>query len=213
MRVCLLTTEGRHTADGERIAPLAAELGASIVVTGTAEWEGATHIDELGESFDAVIAFGWRACLHVFRIHADKYAHVVPGLEDAAIWHGDEKRMLAAITYDLPLTLIAPSEAVATALRDQAPARRTAVVRPGVRRDAFAATAPLPDPGSTALRVATDSPAAATETLGRASEPSEQVALGNADVLLALGGIPASLTYVAWAQLAGIVPIVTPVPG
>src|SRR4051812_41664411 len=104
MKVCLLTSDGRHTAVGERIAALADELAdVTVVVTGSAEWDGATHVDELTRTFDAAVAFGWEACLHVFRIDAPKYAYVGPRLDDVDLWRGDEKRMLVAVTYDLPL--------------------------------------------------------------------------------------------------------------
>jgi hypothetical protein len=211
MRVCLLTTDDRHSSAGEHIAALADEIGdATVVRTGTADWPDAQHVDELSGSFDAAIAFGWQACLHVFRVDARAYAQRVPALEEAQFWHGDERRLLAALTYDLPLTLIAPNRAVAAELEDSAPGRNVVVVEPGVRRDALDA-APARRGDSGALRVATASPA--EEILARASEPVEHVALGDADVLLALADSPLTLTYVAWAQLAGAVPIVTPVAG
>lgn len=210
MTLCLLVSEGRHTSRGERVAALAGPLDAVVAVTGDAEWEGAIHIDELDQPFDAALAFGWRACLHVFRVDAERYGHVVDGLEDRRLWHGDESRMLAALTYDLPLTLVAPNDAVARALRDHAPGRRVVVVRPGVRRDALDASAGSQSPGD-ALRVATAGPAEAV--LARASEPVEQVALRDAQVLLALADTPETLTDVAWAQLAGVVPVVTPFDG
>lgn len=210
MRLCLLVSEGRNTSCGERVAALAGPLGAVVVVTGTAEWDGAVHIDELDQAFDAALAFGWRACLHVFRVDAQRYGHVVEGLEDRRLWHGDESRMLAALTYDLPLTLVASNETVARGLRDHAPGRRVVVVRPGVRRDAVQATAGS-EPAGGALRVATAGPAEAI--LARASEPTEQVALANAEVLLALPEVPQTLTYVAQAQLAGVVPVVTAIDG
>ena len=210
MTLCLLVSEGRHTSRGERVAALAEPLDAVVAVTGDAEWEGAIHIDELDQAFDAALAFGWRACLHVFRVEAERYGHVVDGLEDRRLWHGDESRMLAALTYDLPLTLVAPNEAVARALRDQAPGRHVVVVRPGVRRDALDASAGNQSPGD-ALRVATAGPA--EEVLARMSEPVEQVALGDAEVLLALADTSETLTHVAWAHLAGVVPVVTPIDG
>lgn len=210
MTLCLLVSEGRHTSRGERVAALAEPLDAVVAVTGDAEWEGAVHIDELDRSFDAALAFGWRACLHVFRVEAERYGHVVGGLEERRLWHGDESRLLAALTYDLPLTLVAPTDAVARALRDHAPGRQVVVVRPGVRRDALDASAASQSQGD-ALRVATNGPA--EEVLARASEPVEQVALGGAEVLLALADTSETLTYVAWAQLAGVVPVVTPIDG
>lgn len=135
MRVCLLTSDPRHSTAGERIAALAERLDdATVAITGTADWPGATHIDELTGSFDAAAAFGWQACLHVFRVEAKAHAYVVPAIEDALMWHGDERRLLAALTYDLPLTLIAPNRAVAKALEDRAPGRLIVVVEPGIPR-------------------------------------------------------------------------------
>src|SRR3954464_5214893 len=120
MRVCLLTTEARHSPAGEHIAALAGHLGdATVVGTGSADWPDAPHVDQLEGSFDAAIAFGWQACLHVFRVDAKPYANRVAALEEAQLWHGDERRLLAALTYDLPLTLIAPNGAVAQALQDR----------------------------------------------------------------------------------------------
>jgi glycosyltransferase involved in cell wall biosynthesis len=210
MRVCLLTSDARHSTAGERIAALAERLDdADVVVTGSAEWPGAAHIDELSGSFDAVAAFGWQACLHVFRVDAKAHAYVVPALEDALMWHGDERRLLAALTYDLPLTLIAPNRAVAQALEDRAPGRRVVVVAPGIPR-------PAADGGhrvrpSDPLRVASAAPA--EEILARAAESVEPADIGSADILLELSPAAVPLAAAPRAMLAGVVPIVTPVDG
>jgi hypothetical protein len=212
MRVCLLTSDPRHSTAGERIAGLAERLDdATVAVTGTAEWPGATHVDELTRSFDAAAAFGWQACLHVFRIDATAYAHVVPAMEDALMWHGDERRMLAALTYDLPLTLIAPSSAVAKALEQRAPGRRTVVIEPGVPRPSTPRGQGVRPSVPSALRVASAGPA--DEILDRASEPVERAAIASADVLLELSAADAPLVHAPRAMLSGVVPVVTPVNG
>jgi hypothetical protein len=220
MRVCLLTSDARHSATGERIAALAERMDdAAIAVTGTADWPAATHIDELSGSFDVALAFGWRACLHVFRVEAAAYGYVVPALEDAQLWHGDERRMLAALTYDLPLTLVAPSRAIARALDERAPGRRIVVVEPGItREDAVAGSARGGSPesaregaASAPLRVASVAPA--DEILARASEPVEPAPLSSADVLLEIAAADSPLADTPRAMLAGVVPIVTPVDG
>jgi hypothetical protein len=209
MRVCLLTSDPRHSTAGERIAGLAERLDdATVAVTGTADWPGATHVDELTGSFDAAAAFGWQACLHVFRVDAKAHAYVVPAMEDALIWHGDERRLLAALTYDLPLTLIAPSRAVAKALEDRAPGRRIVVVEPGVPRLQGHVVAARE---AAALRVASTVPAA--DILDRTSEPVEPATIASADVLLELPPADAPLVQAPRAMLAGVVPIVTPVDG
>jgi glycosyltransferase involved in cell wall biosynthesis len=210
MKVCLLTSDGRHTPAGERIAALAARLDdASVIVAGAVDDPGTTHIDELGGSFDAAVAFGWRACLHVFRVEADRYAYAVPALEDAQLWHGDEKRLLAALTYDLPLTLIAPSEALATELRDRAPGRRVVVVERGYAPAAAGTGAP--DDGS-ALRIVTSGHA--DEILARASEPIQHVAaVAGAAVALEVAAPGSPLALAPVAMQHGAVPVVTPVEG
>jgi glycosyltransferase involved in cell wall biosynthesis len=214
MRVCLLTSDARHSTAGERIAALAERLDdATVAITGTADWPGAAHVDELSGSFDAVAAFGWQACLHVFRVDAKAHAYVVPALEDALMWHGDERRLLAALTYDLPLTLIAPNRALANALEDRAPGRRIVVVEPGIPRpSAGEGQGVRPSvPTSAPLRVASAAPA--DEILVRVSEPVEPAAIASADVLLELPPPDAPLVHAASAMLAGVVPVVTPVGG
>jgi hypothetical protein len=141
------------------------------------------------------------------------------------MWHGDERRLLAALTYDLPLTLIAPNRAVAKALEDRAPGRLIVVVEPGIPRP----SAPggegvrphVPAEPSAAegqgvrphvpLRVA--SAGTADEILDRASEPVEPAAIASADVLLELPPADAPLMQAPRAMLAGVVPVVTPVDG
>jgi hypothetical protein len=210
MRVCLLTSAARHSTAGERVAALAECLDdADIAVTGSAEWPGAVHIDELSGSFDAVAAFGWQACLHVFRVDAKAHAYVVPALEDALMWHGEERRLLAALTYDLPLTLIAPNRAVAKALEDRAAGRRIVVVEPGIPRPSAGGGHRVGPP--VPLRVASTAPAG--EILARTSESVEAVDIGSADVLLELAPAAAPLAAAPRAMLAGVVPIVTPVDG
>jgi hypothetical protein len=207
MKVCLLTCNDRHSAGGERIASLAQRAGdVTIVVTGTADWPGATHIDELSGSFDAALAIGWQTCLHVFRADAKRYAYYVPAMQDALLWHGDERRMLAALTYDLPLTLIAPSQALAKALEERAPGREVVVVEPGFERGETAS----PSAGGP-LRVASAGPA--DEVFARASEPIEAAELAAAEVLLELAAADAPLTQAPQAMLAGVVPVVTPSDG
>jgi hypothetical protein len=210
MRVCLLTSDPRHSTAGEHIAGLAERLdGATVAVTGAGEWAGATHVDELTGSFDAAIAFGWQACLHVFRIDAKAHAYAVPAMEDALMWHGDERRLLAALTYDLPLTLIAPSGAIAKGLEDRAPGRRIVVVEPGVPRPQghVVAAREVAAP----LRVASTVPAA--DILDRTSEPVEPATIAYADVLLELPPADAPLVQAPRAMLSGVIPIVTPVDG
>ena len=210
MKVCLLTCDARHSAFGERIAPVAECLGdATVVTTGDNEWPGAIHIDELDGSFDAAVAIGWRPCLHVFRVDAQKYAYYVPAMQDAQLWHGDERRLLAALTYDLPLTLIAANRAIANGLEERAPGREIVVVEPGIARDGVAASAP--GTASAPLRVASTGPA--DEILARASAPVEAAELASADVLLELAPADTPLTQAPQAMLAGVVPIVTPFDG
>jgi hypothetical protein len=236
MRICLLTSDPRHSTVGERVAALAERLDdATVAMTGTADWPGATHVDELSGSFDAAAAFGWQACLHVFGIDAKAHAYVVPALEDTLMWHGDERRLLAALTYDLPLTLIAPNRAVAQALEDRAPGRRIVVVEPGIPRRSddeghrVRPSVPSDDEGhrvkpsvpsdaeghrvrpSVPLRVASTAPA--DEIFARASESVEAADLGSADVLLELSPAAVPLTATPRAMRAGVVPIVTPVDG
>jgi glycosyltransferase involved in cell wall biosynthesis len=212
MRVCLLTSDARHSTAGERVAALAERLDdATVAVTGSAEWPGATHIDEQSGSFDAVAAFGWQACLHVFRVDAKAHAYVVPALEDALMWHGDERRLLAALTYDLPLTLIAPNSAVARALEDRAPGRRIVVVEPGIPRPSAERGHGVRPSVPAPLRVA--SATSGDEILGRMSEPVEPAAIASADVLLELPPPDAPLVHAPSAMLAGVVPVVTPVGG
>jgi hypothetical protein len=210
MKVCLLTCDARHSAFGDRIAPVVERLGdATIVTTGDNEWPGAVHIDELSGSFDAAVAIGWRPCLHVFRVDAEKYAYYVPAMQDAQLWHGDERRLLAALTYDLPLTLIAANRAIAKALEERAPGRQIVVVEPGIARAAASTPGAASAPGP--LRVASAGPA--DEILARASEPVEAAGLDSADVLLALVPADTPLTHVPNAMFAGVVPIVTPFDG
>jgi hypothetical protein len=205
MKVCLLTSDARHTPAGERIAALAEAMeDAAVVTTGTADWPGAVHIDEASGAFDAALAFGWEACLHVFRMDTEAHGYVVPELEDAAMWHGDERRLLAALTYDLPLTLIAPSRALAKALEDLAPGRLIVVVQPGVVRHAVESSTNPACP----LRVASAGPTG--EILARMSEPIEAASLASADVLVAPD---ASLIGASQAMVAGVVPVVTPFEG
>jgi hypothetical protein len=207
MRVCLITCNPRHSAAGDRIAAVAEHLeDATIVTTRTGDWPGATHIDELSGSFDAAVAIGWQACLHVFRPNAQKYAYYVPAMQDALLWHGDERRLLATLTYDLPLTLIAPSRAVAKALEDRSPGRRIVVVEPGVARDAGGAL-PAASPHEGPLRIA----GAPSEVLERMSEPA--TASDEADVLVELNAADQPLAQAPLAMLAGVVPVVTPVDG
>jgi hypothetical protein len=221
MRVCLLTCNPRHSAAGDRIAAVAERLGdATIVTTRGVEWPGAVHIDALTGTFDAAVAIGWQACLHVFRPSAEAYAYYVPALQDALLWHGDERRLLAALTYDLPLTLVAPNRAIARALEERAPGRRVVVVEPGIPRPSaergHRVRPSVPERGhrvtpSVPLRVA--STGAAEAILARASEPVEAADIGSADVLLELSPAAAPLTAAPRAMLAGVVPIVTPVDG
>jgi hypothetical protein len=227
MRVCLITCNPRHSAAGDRIAAVAEHLeDATIVTTRSGDWPGATHIDELSGSFDAAVAIGWQACLHVFRPDAQRYAYYVPAMQDALLWHGDERRLLATLTYDLPLTLIAPSRAVAKALEDHARGRNVVIVEPGIprpeegsdplhRRNLHLRKGSDPSPGGgsrgSLLRVASALPA--DEILGRASSQVELADLDDADVLLELGAADSPLTEAPRAMLAGVVPVVTPVDG
>jgi hypothetical protein len=114
-----------------RAAVLAAEadelpegLEATVVATAGRAWPGAVHVDELTDSFDVAVACGWRAALHLFRVDARGYAYLVREREDAAMWHGDEKRILAAATYDLPCDLIATSAELEADLTDTRPGAR-----------------------------------------------------------------------------------------
>jgi hypothetical protein len=212
MRVCLLTCNPRHSAAGDRIAAIAERLGdATVVTTHGDEWPGSVHIDDLTGSFDAAAAIGWQACLHVFRVDAKAHAYYVPALQDALLWHGDERRLLAALTYDLPLTLIAPNRAVAQALEDRAPGRRIVVVEPGVPRPSAEGGHRVRPSAAAALRVASATPA--DEILGRMSEAVEPAAIASADVLLELPQPDAPLVHSPSAMLAGVVPVVTPVGG
>ena len=202
MRVCLLTCNARHSAAGERIAALAERVGdVTIVQTGSEDWAGAVPIDELSGSFDAAVAVGWQACLHVFRPDAERYAYYVPAMQDALLWHGDERRMLAALTYDLPLTLIAPSRALARALEERAPGRQVVVVERGVARGA------TPGPGDGTLRISGAPP----EVLERMGEP--HVASREPDVLVELNAADQPLAGAPAAMAAGVVPVVTPADG
>jgi hypothetical protein len=215
MSVCLLTSDARHSAPGERIAALAEAMRAPVVVsTGRDVWPEGVHVDELDRKFDTAIAFGWRACLHVFRVEAKSYAYRVPALEEAQLWHGDERRLLAALTYDLPLVLIAPNAAVAKALEERGPGRSIVIVAPGIERDESGA-GPGSDAGGgadadgAALRVASTGPA--DEILARASEPIERADLDAADVLVEIAAADAPLDLAPQAMLRGVVPVVTPV--
>src|SRR3954452_716886 len=110
MTVALLTSDERHSRRGEHVSALAQRLtDATVVTIGTATWPGSVHVDEVAGSFDVAAAFGWRACLHLGRVTAGAYAYYVPSLEDAQMWQGDEQRVLATLTYDLPLPLLVPS--------------------------------------------------------------------------------------------------------
>jgi hypothetical protein len=222
MRLCLLTSDPRQSPAGERVAALAQRLGdATVVATGNADWPGAVHIDELSGSYDVAVAFGWRACLHVFRPEARAYAYAVPAMEDALMWQGDEQRLLAALTYDLPLTLMAPSKAVAAALEERG-AGAVAVVRQGSETagsDANTGEGERPSPRqasdpspAAALRVFTAAPA--EQILDRMTEAATvATTLAAADVLLELPPADAPLTQTPQALRAGCVPIVTPVDG
>ncbi|MEA2493050.1 MAG: hypothetical protein QOJ29_961 [Thermoleophilaceae bacterium] len=211
MTLCLLTSDGRHTTMGERIAALAEHLDATVVVTGTADWDGATHIDALSGTFEAAVAFGWQACLHVFRPQADKYAYVVPALEDTQMWHGDERRMLAALTYDLPLTLIAPNEPMAAALKMARSAQKVTVSRGGLP--------PFTDVSFTSERGQTPLSGMRVFGIGAVEDVFARTGTGvvradrldNADVVLevALPGGP--LAIAPRAMQRGVVPVVTPV--
>jgi hypothetical protein len=208
----VLTCNDRYSGAGERIAALAERTGdVTVATTGTVAWPGAVHVDELSGTFDAAIAGGWQACLHVFRPDAKTYAYYVPAMQDALLWHGDERRLLAALTYDLPLTLIAPSRALATSLEAHAPGRRLVVVEPGIARDGVASSSTAASEAGGRLRVASATPA--DEVLARASAPVEPAELDAADVLLELVPTDSPLVDSPRAMLAGVVPVVTPAAG
>jgi hypothetical protein len=109
-----------------------------------------------------------------------------------------------ALTYDLPLTLVAPNAAVAQALHDRGPGRVIATVAAGVER-APATTSAADGP----LRVASALPA--NEVLARVSESIELSDVGSADVLLELAPAETPLREAQQALVRGVVPIVTPV--
>lgn len=212
MSVCLITSEPRNSPRGERIAALAERLDAArVACTQAVDWPGSVPVDELAEAFDAAVAFGWRACLHLFRADARAYAYAVPALEDAQLWHGDERRLLASATYDLPLQLVAESAAVAEALRDRSPEARVAIVRRGFGKPAVAAGQRAAD---APLRVTV----AAKEdgVLERVAAVVEVVPLAatdGADVVLELRAPEHALESAPEAMHAGCVPVVTPVRG
>src|SRR4051812_11064767 len=124
MTVALLTSDERHSRRGERVSALAQRLSdatvVTVVTTGTVSWPGAVRVDEADGEWDVAVAFGWRACLHLGRLEAGAYAYYVPALDDALMWQGDEQRVLVALTYELPIALLAPSDALAEALRARA---------------------------------------------------------------------------------------------
>ena len=133
MRVAFLTTEPEHAPWAETIRRHAERLDATVVLVGGVPWPGsdAVAIDELDAEFDVACAFGWKAATELFRPRARGYAYLAPALEDGLMWAGDEMRLLATLSYDLPARLIVQWEAAAVALRERT-GRDVAVVRPGV---------------------------------------------------------------------------------
>lgn len=143
MRIAFLTGVPEHAPWAESIRAHAQRLDATVVLTGGADWPGydAVRLEDLDREFDVACAFGWRACLEIFTPRARAHAYVVPALEDGLLWAGDEMRLLATMTYDLPVHLIAESEAAATALRERT-GKEPSIVTPGVRKEAFTAQSP-----------------------------------------------------------------------
>ena len=214
MSVALLTSDERHSPRGERVAALAERLDRAAVVTTT----GDPQIDEVTGRFDAAVAFGWRACLHLGRLDARAYAYVVPALEDALLWHGDERRLLATLTYDLPgVTLISESDAVADELRARAPDAEIVTVPRGYDKESLT-PGDRSDDRPLRVLVAGD----ASEVLARTQQPVDAQPLSSAarpdayrraDVVLELSPAEQPLDAAPEAMHTGCVPVVTPVRG
>jgi hypothetical protein len=213
MSVALLTSDDRHSPRGERIAALAERLdGATVVST--------TGVDELSGRFDFAVAFGWHACVHLGRVDADTYAYFVPALEDAQMWQGDERRLLATITYGLPVPLITESAAVADELRARNPDAHIALAPRGFDKAALAADAPAADGDAHPLRILVAGDASAV--LARMEAPVDAnplpptgrtAAYARADVLLEILPPEHPLDAAPEAMHAGCVPVVAPVRG
>lgn len=189
-----------------------------MVVTRAVEWPGAVSVDELDAEFDVAVAFGWRACMHLPRVNAHAYAYFVQALEDALLWQGDERRLVAGMTYDLPLQLVTDSDALADALRERNPQARVALVPRIHDGPARGARGQAGDIGPLRVLVASGDPA----ILERAGARIEAVtfaanrgpdAYAGADVVLELTHPEQPLEAAPAGMLWGCVPVVHPVRG
>ena len=173
MRVAFLTSEPEHAPWAETIRARAERLGAEVVLTGGVDWPGysATRVEELDGEFDVACAFGWKAALELFTPHARAYAYFAPALEDGLLWAGDEKRVLATLTYDLPARLIVEWRAAEQALRERTGGGDVAYVPPGVDRAPFGE--PRSGSGRLQVLVVDAQPDFAAQVVGRMTEPAD----------------------------------------
>jgi hypothetical protein len=137
-------------AVGAYVRSLAADHGLSVTLAltdppagGTPSRLGSARVvpisDALTERYDVAVAASWRAAVRLFEVDATRHASFVERLEHDHMSAWQAERMVAAISYDLPVDFLAASERVAGELAQLRPDARCLLVRSGVAKGVFAA--------------------------------------------------------------------------
>ena len=199
--VTVALTRGEPPAEGVRLA------GAHV--------SGVPAARE--RAFDVAVAMSWQATVPLFELRAERHAYRVEGFAHRRMGTWQAERVPAALSYDLPVDLLAAAQWIADALAELRPDARCALVPSGVAKEAFDPAAHRTADG--ALRVLVEGESEmAQEVLRAMSEPHAPATLetqrptgvraeayAGGDVLLALDA-PGSTTLEAMHM--GVVPVV-----
>ena len=107
-----------------------------------------------GERFDIAIATWWETTYALFELRAERYAYFVQSLEDRFYRADEAERLGAALTHDLPVSLLTEARWIAETLEALRPGTRVQYVRNGIAKHVFAGPAqPAPRAMDGPLRI------------------------------------------------------------
>jgi glycosyltransferase involved in cell wall biosynthesis len=90
------------------------------------------------ERFDVAVATWWETTYALFELHAERYAFFVQSLEDRFYRPDEPERLGAAVTHDLPVSLVTEARWIAETLEALRPGEHVHYVRNGIAKDLFA---------------------------------------------------------------------------
>ncbi|MDX6718128.1 MAG: hypothetical protein QOJ63_382 [Solirubrobacteraceae bacterium] len=185
LKVCFLSPALPEPDPGDAVGAyvrrLAADHGLQVTLALTDPPAGGTPSrlgsarampisEALAERFDVAMSTTWQATVRLFEVDAARHASFVERLAHGRMSAWQPERIVAAISYDLPVDFLAASELVAGELAQLRPDARCLLVHSGVAKDVFV---PGPGGGGGPLRVAATTSEAANAAVGAMTEPHE----------------------------------------